>query len=131
MDKKQLSALHADIAVMLVLRASGIKPGGVLERHRLSEDWPEYGLHESELRSALARLLLRGHLRMVARPDVDQLMLTERGAHWAQAMPAWLEYQLIVPRRSAYQFRRLMGAAKPRPATDRVVPAGKGYAVAA
>lgn len=132
MNKKQQSDLQADIAVMLVLRAFGIKAGGVLEHGRLVANWPEYGLQQGELRTALARLLLRGHLRMVARPDVDQVMLTERGAQWARALPAWLEYQLIVPSRSAYQARRMLGLGVPRPAAGPIVAAaGKGYAVAA
>lgn len=125
MNKRQLSDLRADIAVMLILRALGIQPGGVLDHEQLVTNWPEYGLATGELRTALARLMLRGHLRAVARPDVEQVRLTERGARWMQEVPAWLEYQLIVPSRSACQLSRLLGIQAPRPTIDPLALAGQ------
>jgi hypothetical protein len=131
MDKKQLFDLRADVAVMIILREFGVEAYGALERSQMVKSWPEYGLRDADLPAALARLALRGHVHIVNAADGDQVILTERGAQWVESLPAWLEYQLIVPRRAAYQYRLLPGIGTTRPLSDRRTRRAQRYAVAA
>lgn len=95
--------LRPELAVMNIFRGFAVKPQGALEMAQLIEVWPEYGLRGADLREAIVRLSRRGFVRIEGPAENERIVLTEGGSQWADSVPAWLEYTLLVPRRQAYQ----------------------------
>lgn len=95
--------LRARLAVMTILRDTGVDAGKPVFVAEIARHWPDYGIRASDLDGALEDLALDG---LISRDPhrLDQVVRTRAGDAWFDAQPAWMEYQLLVPRaaRAAY-----------------------------
>lgn len=108
------SELRAELAVMNVFRACSAKPGDALHMTEFRARWPDYGLRQTDLPMAVARLMLRGLIQREQDGRSDALILTVAGERWSSDQSAWIEYQLLVPRSERAGFLRDRAQGKPQ-----------------
>ena len=90
---------RAELAVANALRQLGEQTGRPVDVALVERRWPEYGIRTADLQGAIARMCHTERLRLFRDGDRDLIAMTPEGAAWSRALPGWLEYALLVPRR--------------------------------
>ena len=110
--------LRAQMAVMSIFRSLGVPAGEPLSMGELSRHWGDYGVRATDLDGALDDLARKG--LVLRHPETpDQIAKTVAGEQWLGEQPAWVEYQLLMPRASRVAFLRQDGDRRPAPARRR------------
>ena len=110
------SRIRAQLAVFSILRDLGIAPGEPVSVGELARHWADLGVRSSDLDEALDALA--SNALVSRRSDAaDVIAMTPQGQAWFGAQPAWMEYQLLVPRaaRAAFLRQRERRASDPVP----------------
>jgi hypothetical protein len=110
--------LRAQMAVMCILRNLRIRPGEPLAVDEIARRWADYGIRISDLAGALEDLA--GNGMIARRPEIpEQVTQTVAGDKWLGDQPAWVEYQLLMPRASRIAYLRLHEERRPPAARRR------------
>lgn len=91
--------IRAELAVTNALRQLGTPLGQPVDVQCVEKLWDAYGIRATDFKPAIDRMSGSGRLRLLRDGDRHAIALTDAGAAWALAQPAWLEYALLVPRR--------------------------------
>lgn len=94
------SATRAELAVVNVLRQLDASVDCRVDVRAIERRWSEYGIRAPDLHGAITRLSQTDRLKRFQDGDRESVALTLDGEAWWRAQPAWLEYLLLVPRRS-------------------------------
>lgn len=110
--------LRAQMAVMSIFRDLGLQAGEALPIDEIARRWGDYGIRASDLDGALEALLRKGLITREGEAR-ERISKTRAGEAWFAEQPAWVEYQLLVPRALRAAFMRQHGERKPGTARRR------------
>ena len=99
------SRLRAQLAVFSILRDLGVHTGEPVLVGELARHWADLGVRSSDLNDALEDLTLSGLISRRSESG-DAITKTWLGEKWFAGQPAWMEYQLLVPRASRAAYLR-------------------------
>jgi hypothetical protein len=102
--------VRADIAVVGILRRQRCAGQGLASLAQLREEWPRYGLRQSDLYRSVVRLESLGLVSVERLKGLQWLALTRRGDRWAMSMRTWLHRLQMLPARIARWVRHFGGA---------------------
>jgi hypothetical protein len=106
--------LRAELALMSIFRDLGVSADAPVPLVEITRRWSDYGVRVTDLPGAVDRLIQRGLLSR--RQEVPTyLARTPAGRSWFDEQPAWLEYQLLVPRALRARYQRELSDRAPVP----------------
>jgi hypothetical protein len=89
--------VRADIAVVGILRRQRCAGQGLASMAQLREEWPRYGLRQSDLYRSVVRLESLGFVSVERMKGLQWLGLTRRGDRWAMSLRTWLHRLQMLP----------------------------------